>query len=141
MRGIAVVRRDNFPAAVEAQKKLLNFIMECPSTREILDKAAEIRRSVRMSLSHVHDALPPAGCFTLQDFVQTGSLSKPMQGPNAYSEKDVMTPALAVALRGGVHGLGSRIPWVLRSGSGGVAARAASPIELAADRCVSCVLL
>ena len=135
IRGIAVVRRDNFLAAVSAQQKLLDFMMLCPPTADILSKAVEIRRSIRLSISHVHDVMPPAGCYPMDDFVQTGSLSKPTIGPNAYSDKDVVTPALAVARRR-VHetyGLGSRIPWVLRAGSGGVADRAAHPDEVKAD--------
>lgn len=135
IRGIAVVRRDNFLAAVNSQQKLLDFILTCPPTADILNKAVEIRRSIRLSISHVHDVMPPAGCYSMDDFIQTGSLSKPMTGPNAYSGKDVVTPALAVARRR-VHetyGLGSRIPWVLRAGSGGVADRAAHPDEVKAD--------
>jgi len=50
--------------------------------------------------------------------------------------QDVVTPALAVAradkLR--VYGLGSRVPWVLCTGAGGVAERAASPEALRAER-------
>lgn len=135
VRGIAVVRRDNFMAAVNSQQKLLDYIMLCPPVPDILNKAVEIRRNIRLSISHVHDVMPPAGCYSMNDFIQTGSLSKPTVGPNAYSDKDVVTPALAVARRR-VHetyGLGSRIPWLLRSGVGGVAARAAHPDEVKAD--------
>ena len=83
VRGIAVVRRDNFPAAVEAQKALLDAVMKCPPQAELLATAADLRRRVRSSLAHVHDALPPSGCVPLAGYVQTGMLSKPMVGPGA----------------------------------------------------------
>ena len=48
----------------------------------------------------------------------------------------MVTPALAVARARGVdaYGLGSRVPWVLTTGTGGVAARALHPTELAERR-------
>ena len=132
VRGIAVVRRDNFTSAVEAQRALLNIIMRCPPTEELLEEALKIRRTVRRSLSHLHDALPPPGCDPLPAFIQTGSLSKPMVGPGAYSVKDVVTPALAVARANPArqYGLGSRVPWLLRAGTGTVASRAVHPDQL-----------
>ena len=81
VRGIAVVRRDNFPAAVSAQKALLDAIMRCIPQPQLLETASDLRRRVRLSLAHVHDALPPSWCVPLADFIQTGMLSKPMVGP------------------------------------------------------------
>ena len=92
VRGIAVVRRDNFPAAVTAQKALLNAVMKCLPQSELLATAADLRRRVRSSLAHVHDALPPPGSASLSDFVQTGMLSKPMVGPGARGDACLRPP-------------------------------------------------
>ena len=135
-RGIAVVRRDNFTAGRDAQRKLLDRIMGCGAVDDMLGVAATLRRAVRDSLDHVYDASPPPTAIPLSGFVQTGSLSKPMTGAGAYTEKDVLTRALAVARSRpeAGYGLGSRVPWVVVAGSGTVAARSIHPDVARAQR-------
>ena len=137
-RGIALARRDNFLAVVTAQNAVVEAALSGGGRAEALQAGRAFRERVRRSLAHLHDAMPPADALPASQFVQTGGLSKPLAGKGAYTDKDVLTPALAVAKRmraaGARVGFGSRVPFYILHGEGPIGERAVSPSEFCATK-------
>ena len=77
---------------------------------------------------------PPGKASVLRNRLAFQMRACPRTG--AYGATDVATPALVVARSRGVdaYGLGSRVPWVVAAGPGGVSARAIHPNELTERR-------
>ena len=118
-RGLALVRRDNTPAIVNAQKALVARIhSDALSPDDAVSIAKELRTRFVSSIATAHE-----DAVQISHFVQSSSLSKPLVGKGAYAasaESAVLTVArgwLAADPTASV-GLGTRVPFVIRAGQG-----------------------